>query len=285
MERFKCHYDKIKFIYFKHLLDKNGFVYYGNNNTPTNKIAAFIGDRFNVYVDCHDGGTGENNPKVICHACGKPFLYFKTAYSPLDYESAIEGFDGCGVVEPFFKWCGANSTDGFFNQLYPFRKQFIEKNKNTIKNYDIGFCCALEGHAVSEIRKDYYHKFKCIFGDKFYHREKLKYPEYINQSLQWKTSFNCRGCGEYTSRIIDACSIGKPSILSSIYFDNAISWKGYIPQINFEDNEWVKSISDVIDNYDEWGQKCLYYFEHYWTPDAIFQYMITRINKFESELK
>lgn len=285
MQRFKCYYDTVKFIYFKHLLDKNGFVYCGPNERSLGKIATFVGDKFNVYVNCHDGDCGVVGDNVIRSSKGKPFLYFMTAYSPLISVPCEEiNRKNGGKVEPFFKWCGANSSDGFYKQLYPIRKEIMQKDKETQKDFDIGFCCSLSGHPVAELRKTYVDKFRVLFGNKFYHNEKLEYMGYINQSLKWKTSFNCRGCGEYTSRIIDACAIGKTSVLSFSDYDNAISWKGYIPQVDFTKEGWEKDLCDIIDNSNLWGEKCLYYFEHFWTPDAIFDYMVSKIDKFESEL-
>lgn len=283
MQKFNCYYDIVRFQYFKHLLDANGFKYCGNSNV-IGKIAVFTSDKYNVYIDCHDGDCGVVSENVIRSAGGKPFLYFKTAYYPEDSEPTNETNRKLGCkVEPFFKWCGANIRDGFYNQLYPIRKELIAKNKNTRKIYDIGFCCNLLKPSV-DLRRDYVKLFRDNFGDKFFHNEYMNYMGYINHSLQWKTSFNCRGCGEYTTRIMDACAIGKPSILSSRKFDNAISWKEYIPIVDFNSPNWKNELENIISNYEDWGQKCLYYYENYWTPDAIYNYMIGKINEFEASL-
>jgi len=285
MQKFRCYYDTVKFIYFKHLLDKNGFLYCGSPDRSMGKIATFNGDKYNIYIDCHDGDDGPLKDCVIKSANGKPFLYFRTAYCwPTAEQFKDANEQKGGTVEPFFKWCGANSSDGFYNQLYPIRKEIMQRDKATKKDFDIGFCCALSVHPVAELRKTYVDKFRTLFGNKFYYNDKLEYKEYINQSLRWKTSFNCRGCGEYTSRIIDACAIGKTSIISFNDYDNAISWKGYIPQVDFTKEGWEKDLCSIIDDSSAWGEKCLYYFEHFWTPDAIFNYMVSRIDKFESKL-
>jgi len=103
---------------------------------------------------------------------------------------------------------------------------------------------------------------------------------YINESLKWKLSFNCPGVGEYTSRMMDACSIGIPPLLSLTDYDNAISWKGYFPEVDFSKDEWKKDLECIIDSYDEWGEKSLFYYENYWTPSAIFEYFLNRVEEF-----
>jgi len=286
---FICYYENARFAYLSDHFKKNGFKQVGNHIDGMRKVAVFIEKDFNFYIDCIDREYPNSAHGTVKHANGKPFLYFKTAYSPIESKNIINIIEnGGGTIEPFFKWCGANLSDGFFKELYPVRKQFIKLQRESKKLYDIGYCCSFTNHAVkkvSELRMDFYNKFKNQLGDKFFHNEKLKYKDYIQESLKWKLSFNCPGVGEYTSRMMDSSSIGIAPLLRKTTYDNAISWKRYFPEIDFELDNWQNELSNIIDNYKEWGDKSLYYYETHWSSQAIFNYLMNRVTEFKEKLK
>ena len=290
--RFTCYYEEPRLRYLRGKLDSHQFFRVGN--TPIRKTAIFVGERFNIYVNFNDG-TNEslrtyessgNAEDVIRHSAGKPFMYFKTAYSPMwskDVQETVEKAGGKFV--PFFKWCGANLCDRFFEQLYTRRLEVAAENRRIEKKFDVGFSCTLDPakyprRDILEIRKGLYNILRGFLGERLYHSERMEYGRFIRQSLSWKVAFNPPGVGEYTTRIMDACSIGKPCLIRKTTYDNPVSWKGYVPEIDFAEPNWTKQLEEVIADYETWGEKCLYYFEHYWTPEAIFQYFMSQVEDF-----
>ena len=163
--KFECYYDSTRFAYLKSLFDKNGFSQVGSHLPNMRKVAIFICDKFNVYIDCIDREYPLSAKGVVEHANGKPFLYLKTAYSPTGSKEIIDIIEsGGGKIEPFFKWCGANLDDKFYKKVYPVRKELILKNRSSNKKYDLGFWSLYEltPQRIKSIASHFYHRLHIV---------------------------------------------------------------------------------------------------------------------------
>ena len=111
------------------------------------------------------------------------------------------------------------------------------------------------------------------------YREKISYEEYIKESLKCKTVINPPGVGEYTSRMFDQCYLGSCIVLRKNTYDQGHSWKNYLPEVDFQKDGWQGEYQKIIKNHEQWGNKALYYYEKFWTPQAIINYLIDNIGK------
>jgi len=119
---------------------------------------------------------------------------------------------------------------------------------------------------------------------KFFHSNKLSYKEFINVSLGWKVCFCPRGIGSYSQRMFDHGYIGQCNLLRKNSYDFAISWKPYVPELDFSNNYWEKELEKIIDNYEEWESKSNYYFNELLSRENIINLLLDNINDFESSL-
>ena len=109
------------------------------------------------------------------------------------------------------------------------------------------------------------------------YREKISYEEYIKEGLKCKTVVNPPGVGEYTSRMFDQCYLGNCVVLRKNSYDQGHSWKEYLPEVDFEKEDWHEDYKQIIDKHEKWGEKALYYYENFWTPESIMQYLIKNV--------
>lgn len=279
------------------------------------KTACFYGEKINFYIDTSDGVNEDLKIneycgrvlKIIEECKGKPFLFFKAAYSFIWSQNIIKlAEENNGKVLPFFKW---PFNDNFYKNMLGKRQEIVEKMGKVEKEYDIGYFCGLKpynypkpsnanlliswsdhdkfdipgnskntGHYVNKSRKFLYDK---IIESRFkvLYREKMNYFNYIKESYKCKVVLNPPGVGEYTSRMFDQCFIGGTIVLRKTSYDQGHSWKEYLPEVDFEKEDWQSDYQKIIDNYEEWGEKALYYYEKFWTPQAIVKFLVEKIEE------
>ena len=105
----------------------------------------------------------------------------------------------------------------------------------------------------------------------------LPYEQYIQKSIECTIVVNPPGIGEYTSRMFDQTAIGNLIVLRKNSYDNGISWKDYIPEIDFSSDTWKEDLASIKDDSVEWQQKGMYYFENCWSPSAVVSYFRDKI--------
>jgi len=307
-ERFRYIHDEINNLSF---VRKEG-------NERIKKTGCFYGEKFNFYIDTSDGVNEDLNIQEYCgriltiiEQCdGKPFLFFKAAYSPSWSQNIMKlAEQNNGKVIPFFKW---SFNNGFYRNVFGKRDQLADKRCGIEKEYDIGYFCGLRpydyprpskvepliswsdhakfnipgnsldtGNYVNNSRKLLYNK---IIDSPFkvLHREKLNYYDYIIESYKCKVILNPPGVGEYTSRMFEQSYLGNCVALRKNSYDNGISWKNHIPEVDFDSNNWEDEMASIISNYEEHGRSCREYFDSSWTSEAVVNFLI---NKIEGEVK
>lgn len=303
---FKCYYDPKRFMYIGHLLQQDPRIMHVGNER-IRKTASFISEKLNVYIDTSDGVNEDLDIQEYCarilkiskECNGKRFLFFKAAYSPERSSDICKiAEENNGKVIPFFKW---SFNDQFYSHLAQSRHEIIQASKLKSEKYDIGFFANIEPYDYpkpNEYDSRYSWRDFSNFGlgspkntgDYFIHsreklakvikdstfsvcHESLDYKSYITKMLSCKTTLNPPGIGEYTSRMFDACFLGRCIVLRKNTYDNGHSWKEYIPEIDFASKTWQNDYQNIIDDIKVWEEKSLYYFENFWSPVSIYEYL------------
>jgi len=315
--KFKAFFD---FQRFKYLSDelKKAFRLKVKNKALLKKTACFFGDKFNFFIDTTDGvnedlGINEYCGKIIKTVQDyrdKPFLYFKSSFSK-KYSSNIISIaeQHNGKVKGCYVW---TLRPGFYDHILPNIDYLRKEAKNSPKKYDIGFMGNMgpykypksnatnplitcednqqyglgspvhTGYYEFNTRKILYEKmkeyFKCFQGNGY------PFEDYIKESFKWKLCFNAPGYGEFTARAFIHCSLGQPVFFRQNTFDNPVSWKDYWPEIDFNADCWREELTKIISNYDEWGEKSLYYYLKYLSPQNMVKHIYEEVLKFEAEL-
>jgi hypothetical protein len=309
---FNAFYSKNRFKYIdSDLLSLENITYSGNEIIK--KTASFHGPDFNFYIDTSDGVNDDLNiyeycgriKRVILECNGKPFIFFKSAYSS-QWSKNIERLaeENNGKVVPFFKW---SFNDKFYSQVFGSREKILKKYSDVKKEYDVGLFCGLNSYdypkastsdpliswsdhknfslpGVSENTGDYWnHSRKNLYEKllnsnfKLIHREKLSYEEYLRESFKCKVIINPPGIGEYTSRMVDQSYLGNCIVLRKNTYNNGLSWKNHIQEVDFNDKNWQNDLRKVVDNFEENGRMCQQYFDNFWTSKAIVTYLSENI--------
>jgi len=107
----------------------------------------------------------------------------------------------------------------------------------------------------------------------------VNYSEYIKASFECKIIINPPGIGEYTSRMFDQTYLGNCIVLRKNSYDNGLSWKPYIPEIDFYKTDWAENLGEIIKNYKTYQHLSREYFDNNWTPKAIVDYFVEKINE------
>ena len=72
------------------------------------------------------------------------------------------------------------------------------------------------------------------------------------------------------------CFLGNCIVIRKTTYDNGYSWKSYIPEVDFESENWEDEYQTVIDNRLEWGEKTKEYFDLFWTREAMVDYFLEK---------
>ena len=306
-------YNPVRFKYLhKDFLEMKNVKFSGNEIIK--KTATFIGEDRNVYIDTSDGVNEDLEiqeycgriKKVINHSNGKPFVFLKSAYSQKWSKNITdEASKNNGTVLPFFKW---SFNDNFYSKIYNRRESVIEKYYSPEKEYDIGIffeekdylypkpssfdalishsdhkAFGIEGFSedtgyyANNSRQNLIKKLKDS-DFKILHTS-MPYEDYIKSSFNCKIIINPPGIGEYTSRMVDQTYLGNCIVMRKNSYDNAHSWKNYIPEVDFNSENWEKDLKNIIDNYEAHQLKCKEYFDKFWTSKSICEYLKKIINE------
>jgi len=281
------------------------------------KTMVFKGRKGNFYIDTSDGvnedlGVDEycgRILRIIEDSKDKRFLVFKTSYSPLKTAKMKQiARDNGGDVLPFFIMC---YYPDFYDHTKYQRDKFLTYRKQVKRKYDIGFCSDLKpykfpkpaiesnlyswldrwyfglgsgkhtGYYKITTRKDLYDKLTNS-KFKFYHHNKLSFDEYIRKSFEWKVCLNPPGVGEYTGRILEHSAIGQAVVLRKSSYDNAISYKSYFPEIDFNKEDWQDDLQKVIDKYEYWEDRALRYYDKvYSNKNTIIDYIHKKLTEYD----
>lgn len=308
---FKCYYSGERFRYIHAELQKSAmFDHVGAEKLR--KTATCYGPDFNVYIDTSDGVNEDLDIneycgrilKVVEECDGKPFLFFKAAYSPEKSKDIIKiAEENDGKVVPFFKW---SFNDDFYSHLVPNRRDLMRAHIVKEKTFDVGLFSGLakynypkpdkeeprvawtdhknfglgsgEDTGCYEVttRQTLHDKLKESDFNLSFH-EKLEYEKYLENSFSCKVIINPPGMGEYTSRMFDQCFLGQCVVLRKTTYDFGHTTKNHLPEVDFDADNWQEELQEILDNHNEWAEKAFQYFQSYWTPQAIVQYLITKV--------
>ena len=309
---FKGHYNAKRFKFLDRKMSEwrtSGFIKH-RGPERIRKTACFYGVNGNFYVDTSDGVNEDLDIKeytgrilsIIDECNGSRFLVFKTSYSP-DKTSAIKELarKSGGDIVPFFVMC--YYQEFYRHELFN-RNKLIELREETKKKYDIGFCSKLRpykypkedssnkwyfgigskennGHYHLNTRQDLYDKLMNS-RFKFYHHHKLNYNDYIKKSFEWKVCLNPPGIGEYTARMLEHSALGQAVILRKNSYDNAVSYKSYFPEVDFNKVGWEDDLQKIVDNYEYWERRSAEYYELiYDSTTMITSYMMAKLKEYK----
>ena len=314
---FIAYYDFNRFYYISEVL-KSTFKLNNNNKTLINKTACFFGDKFNFFIDTSDGVNENLGIKEYCgrimkiiEECeGKPFLHFKTNFSPkYSSNNQIISEKHNGKTIGCFVWC---FREGYYNYVLPNLKTLRTQNSNVLKAYDIGFMGNLSNYTYPKPnaenpyvswddyrvygigsplntgqfnfnpRKDIYEKLILYFN--VFRGEGYSFEDYISESFKWKICLNAPGIGEFTARAFIHSALGQPILFRKNTYDNPVSWKEYWPEVDFSSYNWKETVENIISNYKDWSEKSIYYYHTYLNPQSIVKYIKEEIMKFESTI-
>ena len=311
---FLCVYEKNRFDYLHDELIKSGLVSQYKNGSMVKKTACLYSNDLNVYIDTSDGVNEDLQIQEYCgrikwaikDARGKKFLFFKSAYST-KWSRNIEqlALQNNGIVLPFFKWSFNNM---FYEKVLNQKNKILKQFENMEKIYDVGVFFSEKtysypkpsecdssiswsdhknfgikgsssntGEYENNSRKNLIEKLNKS-SLKVLHKS-LPYEDYIKTSFQCKVIINPPGIGEYTSRMIDQTYLGNCIVLRKNSYDNAHSWKTWLPEVDFNKNDWEKNLKTIIDNHKFYGELGERYFNQYWNSKAIVKYFKEKINE------
>ena len=304
---YKGFYNQKRFLYLdKNIKNNKNFSIIHKDLIP--KTACFFSDKLNFFIDTSDGVNEDLKIPEYCgrlikiiEVCkGKRFILFKSAYSPQKTNILKKMAEkNNGSIIPFFKW---SFNENFYKNVFPNKKDISDINKKTKKKYDIGIFFNdkqyvypkpssynsniswkdhkkfnIEGKSCNtgyykiNSRKNILKKLKNS-NYKIYHGS-LSYNDYIKKSFECKITINPPGIGEYTSRMFDQTFLGKCIVMRRNSYDNALTWKKHIPEIDFYKPDWKSNLDEIIYNYDYYDKMSLEYFNEYWTSKIITDYL------------
>ena len=119
---------------------------------------------------------------------------------------------------------------------------------------------------------------------KILHLENLSYEDYIEQSYKCKVVFNPPGMGEYTSRMMYQCYLGNCIVMRENSYDQGYTWKNIIPEVDLRKSDWQNNLSEIIENSSKHAENCRRYFDEFWNPVSVSQYLISKIIKEKNDI-
>ena len=317
---FEAYYDQNRFRFLEKSKQSNVFRHAGGE--VLRKTACFLGKDFNVFIDSSDG-INEDLPineycgriKSIVKRTDKPFLYFKCNHS-VKRTSDIEKIanEHGGKVLPFFMWNLHSQNPEFYSEILPNRSYWIEKNRNSKKNFDILYAASEKvyeypkpnlgdnqvawsdfrnfglgtpedtGWFQMNTRNNIYEKISNISSVSVNRPPHAKYMQYMENIANYKVQFSPPGVGEYSCRIFNSSAIGQCVLLRKNSYDFYDSWKDYFPEIDTESENLDTELSMIIADYREWGDKARFYFENSLSDKRMLDVFELEIEKFRSNL-
>jgi hypothetical protein len=313
LKMFKVYYNKDRFRFIHEELIKSKYISSYSNQVLIKKTACFYSDNLNVYIDTSDGVNEDLEiqeycgriKKIVNETKGKRFLFFKAAYSTT-WSKNIEAIanKNNGKVIPFFKWSFNNN---FYSHVYGKKEKLIKALGNQKKQYDVGIFFSnkpyiypkpsvtdpliswsdhskfnLKGTSINTGHYNIESRRKII--DLLINSDfKIKsggfsYEDYIKESFKCKVVINPPGIGEYTSRMIDQSYLGNCIVLRKNSYDNGLTWKNNIPEIDFKSKNWESDLKRIVDNFKYCGELCEQYFNQCWNSKSIVRYLEEKIN-------
>lgn len=289
--KFDGYYDRTRFKHIA-LLGEGYCVKYKGEST-IKKTACFYNEKINFYIDSSDGvnediGIDEHIWRVkaiIADSAGKPFVVFKTSFSEVHSKSLQKlAREHNGDVLPYFLW----SYYPEFQHLLKHRNNLIKTKQSSKKNYDIGFVANLapyeypteDGDKIMiNSRQDMYDKLKNSRFS-FFHSEKMPFDDYIRKMFSCKVSINVAGIGEYSGRMFEGWALGQATVIRKNTYDNVISYRGFLPEIDFNADNWEDELQKIVDNYGFWDRRASVYWDMvYADPLRMFDYAISIIKQ------
>lgn len=279
----KGYYDKGRFWHFP-----NDWKCIGDARIK--KTASFYGEKMNFYIDSSDGvnediGIDEGLwriEQIIAECKGKPFIMFKTSYSHV-HSKKLKDFaqEHNGDVLPFFLW----SYYPNFKNLLDNRDKFLEIKDNTEKEYDIGFVASLEpyqypdgkgGQLPINTRQELFDKLRNSRFT-FFYADRMEFNDYIEASFKCKVLLNVPGIGEYSGRMLEAWALGQALVCRKNTYDNAVSYKSRVIEIDFNANRWEDELQKAINMYEFWEKESASYWKEVYSDNKIFKYIEEKI--------
>ncbi len=309
---FVAYYDYDRFRYIQDYLDKEA-MFDCNNSTVIPKTACFFSDNLDVYIDTSDGVNDDLKMQEYCGrilSCirmsrGKKFIFFKSAYSHLWTKNISKLAEANnGKVIPFFKW---SFNSSFYRYTQPNLKDL--RSKSVEKKYDIGLFAdfnkqylypkpssvdpsvSWSDHGKFGVYGNSVDTGRFVINSRPIMLSKLQgssfsvfadsksYEQYLKTSFECASIINPPGIGEYTSRMMDQTALGNLIILRKNSYDNAKSWKEYIPEVDFESQDWENEYRAILEDAKSWKDKGMYYYENMWSPKSVYDYFIENIKE------
>jgi hypothetical protein len=316
---FVAYYDFVRFRYLHNTIDSDSLFSCNNKTVIpktacffSENLDVYIDTSDGVNEDLEMQEYCGRIIACVKQSAGRKFLFFKSAYSS-EWSKNIEEIaaDNNGVVIPFFKW---SFNKDFYDYTHGNLQDLRTKVRSTNKNTDLGLFADFTktyrypkpsavnskvswsdidkfglqdilGVETSFFKDHYQIKSRERMLETFessslsmYHGS-LPYEQYIQKSLECNMVINPPGIGEYTSRMFDQTSIGNLVVLRKNSYDNGVSWKDYIPEIDFDADDWQEKLQIVLDSKEEWQQKGIEYFENVWSPRPIVNFLKKKIGE------
>ena len=317
MFKFKVFLDTTRFGYLLPELEKV-FKIRRIRREVLRKTAVFVGEKFNLFIDTSDGVNEDLGIKEYCGRIirvvtdypDKPFLYLKSNFSP-SLSSTIVGIANAhgGRVEPTFIW---TFRPGFYDHILPNLAFLRNEAKSGGKVFDLGFMGNMAPYRFpkpnllnplvawsdyslfgigSPVSTGYFEvNTRQVLCDelaaktRFFLSDGEPFEEYVANSFRWKVCLNAPGIGEFTARAFIHSALGQPVLFRANSYDNPVSWKESWPEVNFKKTDWPTAVTNIVDRYEEWGEKSLEYFETNLRPAKIVKQIVDSVEKFESSL-
>ena len=85
--------------------------------------------------------------------------------------------------------------------------------------------------------------------------------------------------------MVDQTYLGNCIVLRKNSYDNGHTWKNHIPEIDFNQEDWVENFQKIIDNYKGYQSMSREYYEKYWNPKSIVGYFKDSIDNFLNDVQ
>ncbi len=77
--------------------------------------------------------------------------------------------------------------------------------------------------------------------------------------------------------MFDQCYLGNAVVMRKNTYDNGISWKSHIPEVDIYQNGWEEEMEKIVANHDKHARNAKEYYENYWNAKSIVNYFTSSI--------